>query len=296
MVKKLVSTHRYKTTILFYDDNLEYLDFLKNNLVSDKYDFKFVSNLDDFNNYIKASERIKESLPQLFTRLDNELSDNPKHDAFDFDISKINKLRDISNKSDEISAIFVDNNLKNSEYNGLCICGNIGESSFRKVLLTGECDRIDAINALNSKAIDLYIEKYNLTHKALDNLNIIEKIKIELLKLTDTFFIHNNTYVNDLISDNNFKQLFDEIIERYDDIEYYLFDKETFLMVDSKGSEIYLKCWSENKFDTYVELHSDELNSKKLADLNEIKKRKFIPTSIGLKESINFKTLYYCIY
>ncbi|MCC2625274.1 MAG: response regulator receiver protein [Burkholderiales bacterium] len=296
MVKKLVATHRYKTTVLFYDDNFEYLDFLKNNLASNRYNFKFVNNLDDFNQYTKLSASVKETLPQLLVRLDNELSDNPKHDSFDFDISRINKLRQVANKSDEISIVFIDNNLKNSEYNGLCICGNIGESSFKKVLLTGECDRIDAINALNSKQIDLYIEKYNLTHKALDNVNIIEKIMAELQKLTDRFFIESNSYVNELISNQDFKELFDEIIKKLGITEYYLQDKETFLMIDSEGREIFLTCWNEDKFNVYIELHSDELDSKKLATLDGVKQRKFIPTYFGVKEALKFKNLYYCIY
>src|SRR5579863_4947138 len=296
MAKKLISTHRYKTTVMFYDDNLEYLDFLKNHLVSDKYNFIFVNNLKDFNTYIRASEKIKATLPHPFIRLDNELSDNPKHDAFDFDITKVGNLRDVDNKSSEISTIFVDNNLKNSGYNGLYICSNIGESSFNKVLLTGECDRIDAINALNSKTIDFYIEKYNLTHKALDNLNIIEKIMHELQKLTDMFFIQNNIYVNYLISNNNFKQIFDELIESHNIIEYYLFDKDTFLLIDSGNNEIYLRCWDDSKFDTYLELRADESDNNKIAELNEVKQRKFIPTSAGLKDAINFKNLYYCIY
>lgn len=296
MAKKLIPTHKYKTTVLFYDDNLEYLSFLKSNLASEQYNFIFISNLDDFNAYLKSSEKIKAKLPELFTKLDNEISDNSKHDAFDFDISKINQFKEINDKSDEISTVFIDNNLKTSEYNGLCICGNIGESSFNKVLLTGECDLIDAINALNTKAIDLYIEKYDLRHKALENSNIIEKIMTELNKLTNAFFIANNTYVNELTSDNNFKQLFDEIIKNHNIVEYYLFDKETFLLINSTGEKLYLKCWHENKFAEYFELHADELNGNKEDELNDIRNRQLIPTDMGVKTTINFKTLYYCIY
>jgi len=75
-----------------------------------------------------------------------------------------------------------------------------------------------------------------------------------------------------------------------------LFDKETFLLITSEGKELYLKCWKENKFAEYFELHSDELSGDRSSELNDIKNKKLIPTDAGLKAPINFKDLYYCIY
>ncbi|MFO0320659.1 MAG: hypothetical protein ACK5Z5_09710 [Neisseriaceae bacterium] len=205
MVKKLVPTHKYKTTVLFFDDNLEYLEFLRNNLVSNQYKFLFVNNIEEFNAYVQVSEKTREYLPKPFVKLDNELSDDPKHDSFDFDISNINKLRLINEKTDEISTVFIDNNLNNLNYNGYSVCEQNKKYTFNRVLLTGENDRANAINALNSKIIDLYIEKYNLDINISSHSNIIDKIMLSLNALTDSFFINNNSYVNNLLSNRDFK-------------------------------------------------------------------------------------------
>jgi hypothetical protein len=294
MEEKLIPTHKYKTTVLFYDDNVEYLEFLKVSLISDKYNFVFVDNLNDFNAYIKQSEEIKVNLPRAFKKLDNELSDNPQHETFDFDITSINLLRNIDNKVNEISTIFVDNNLEHSEYNGLSICEKMTNVSFNKILLTGACDRIKAIYALNTKNINFYIEKYSLNDNTL--YNIAEKILTELDTLTDDFFINKNSYINNLLSNQNFKLLFTEVIQNNNITEYYLFDKETFILIDGDGNKTYFKCWDLSKFDEYFNLYYDELDDKDAKELSRMKNEKLIPTKNGIQTSTNFKDLYYCMY
>lgn len=296
MVKKLVPTHKYKTSVLFFDDDVDYLKFLKDNLISDKYNFYFVSNIDDFNDLITASENIRRTLPEPFIKLDNELSDDLKHEVFDFNISNLNVLKKINNKSFEVSTVFIDDDLKISDYDGFSLCESLEGFSFNKILLTGQNDRVKALKAMNSDAVDLYIEKFNTELNLASEQNIIEKILGTLDKVTDKFFINKNTYINELITDLNFRKLFSLMVEKYNASSYYLSDRETFLITEYGGSDIHLKCWHKNKFQEYYQLHFDELDYKKAEKLEKIRNEYLIPTKIGLQKPIEYNELYYCVF
>ncbi len=242
MNKKLVPTHRYKTTILFYDDRDSFLSLLRNRLASDKYEFHYVDNLVDFQFFIDQSSMEKKNLPDILLRLDNELTDFAHQEAFNFDLSKLKGIRNLPNKSSEISIAFVDNDLGN--HNGIELCAKL-PVDFKKILLTGKCDKDDAIKALNRKDINLYIDKLDLdsdefnlknNQKVPNNLVdeteiLIDEILRQIENFSDLYFIESNFYNNYLLSSPVFKKLFDSVLNQFKIIEYYLFEKDSFLLI-----------------------------------------------------------------
>ncbi len=286
---KIIPTNKYKTSVLFYDDDRQFLNFLKDNLITDKYNFYFVDNIQDFNRLITQNATIKNSIPSISNRLDYEINDYANHDAVDFDLSKFSEIRNLNEKFLEISVIVIDNELGNQ--NGIDLCTQIG-SEFKKILLTGECDKTSAIQALNNKNINLFIEKFDFNNI---NDNLIDQILKHLESITDTFFIEKNFYSTPLLSNKIFKKIFVETIKKYNICEYYLLEKDMFLLIDNKFSEFYFKCWQEHEFENYYQLNFDEFN-----EINNIKLKnevfnKRIPIGEYFIESLQLDNFYYCI-
>jgi CheY-like chemotaxis protein len=294
MDKKIVPTHKYKTTVVFYDDNKDFLNMLKAHLKSDNCKFIFVDNVTDLYHAINNSEKIQNKLPSLKFTYDNEFVDDPKHDAMGFDISKFHDLQMVGNKSDEISTIFIDHDLGNNKYSGLSICEDLKNYNFNRVLLTGNDHKADALNAFSKNHIQLYLDKDSSSISS--RTILLDNIENSLSDLADNFFINSNIYTNELLTDSIFKQLFNLVIGANNTTEFYLFDKETFLLLDCNNKPKYLKCWHENKFEEYYELNFDELNLELIKDLNKIQKKQAIPTIHGLQKAFEHNNLFYCLY
>ncbi len=292
MNKKIVPTHKYKTTILFYDDNKLFLKFLQDNLVSDKYNFQFVDNLEDFYSIIDKSVNLKKNLPNIVCKLENELSDYAHHEAFDFDLSKFEKIRNIPDKYAEVSVVFIDNEL--GKQNGIDICSTL-PADCKKILLTGECNKTNAIQALNNRTINFFIEKFNFDNNNDAGNSLIDEIHKHIDDFSDIYFIESNYYNNLLISSPIFKRILSSVQEKFSIIEYYLFEKDMFLLVDNNNKELLLKCWQEVDFDNYYNLHFDDFNQLNSFELKQVMQDKQIPFKQGFIDSLKVEGLYYSI-
>ncbi|MCE2706922.1 MAG: hypothetical protein LW807_07585 [Proteobacteria bacterium] len=127
MEKKLVATHKYKTRVVFLDDNIDFLECLRDNMPSAKYECLFVNNLNDFTHLISESKLLKNTLPNILESLDIEISDLNYSEALYFDLSQFKNTKILSEKEQEISVIVVDNNLGN--LNGISICANVEDKT-----------------------------------------------------------------------------------------------------------------------------------------------------------------------
>jgi len=284
MEKKLVPTHRYKTSVVFYDDNLCFLEFLQNNLVSDRFDFYFVSNLNEFEQTIADSNIAKKYLPDIINHLDNELNDLDDHAVFEFDLSKFEHIKNNASKNKEIGLVFIDNELDKS--NGIEISSKL-EHGIQKVLLTGACDLESAIQALNEKSINMFIDK-------LDN-NLINKIYEVLEHFINNYFVNKNYYNNSKLSNQHFYELFKSITTQYNIIEHYLVAKDSFLLIDAGGTQRLFKFWDDDDFNKYYDLHHDSLNNANNEKLLTMKTKKQIPVGELVLDSRVDHGVYYCI-
>ena len=284
MEKKLVPTHRYKTSVVFYDDNLCFLEFLKNNLKSDMVEFYFVSDLIQFEEVISKSFFAKKSVPEIINLLDNELNDLEDHAVFDFDFSVFDKIKNNLTKNNEIGLVFIDHELDKS--NGIEISSHL-EHSIQKILLTGACDLEFAIQALNKKSINMFIDK--------SENNLINKIYEVMDNFIDNYFINKNYYNNSKLSNKKFHELFNSIIIDFKIIEYYLVAKDSFLLVGVGGTQWLFKFWDENDFIKYYDLHHDSLNNLNNEMLKIMKTQRKIPIGKILLDTKFSNGFYYCL-
>ena len=169
MEKKLVPTHKYKTRVVFFDDDIQFLEELRDTIVSSKYELIFINNLNDFIHLIAESCQVKENLPNVSEPIDNELSDLSDSDVLRFDLSKFKSVKKITNKEKEISVVIIDNNL--GKLNGIDVCANIGDNEIERILLTGDCDHSLALEAMNEKKIQIFLDKLPLLNRFTDSLD-----------------------------------------------------------------------------------------------------------------------------
>lgn len=284
MEKKLTPTHMYKTTVVFLDDDLNFINFLRENIKSKRHNLKFTNTLEEFNRIVRDGQKVKDGLSDILVKLDNELTDLRNHDVFDFDLSLFTKVMDNHNKSSEIGLVCVDNNL--GETTGISICNDLA-GDIRKILLTGQCNLTDAVAAFNNKTIDIFVDKLDP--------KLIAKLGSSIDKFVEQYFIDKNYYTNKLLSNRDFKEIFNKIIEDNNIEEYYLIEKDSILIIDNQGNKKLLTCWDDGDFDTYYTLHLDELNGNDSDHLSKIKNDKCIPVGDKLIASSEYKGLYYCI-
>ncbi len=295
MEKKLVPTHKYKTSVVFLDDDVEFLAELQETVKSFAHDIKFVNNLNEFTSLVAESKQIKECLPCIVESMDNEVSDLMDGEALRVDLSIFNDIRQITNKAKEVTVVVVDHNLGGQ--NGIDICATLNDSCIERILLTGDCDYSEALNAMNEKKINFFIDKLPLSDRFSDfgdddlEKNLLQKIDIAV----DRYFISKDSYKNKLLCNRAFKKLYTTIAKSHDIIEHYLIEKDTMLLTSQLGQEFILKCWMDEDFDNYCKLYYDELDTLTSQRLEIIKNEKKLPIEGKLIDAIKFDELYYCL-
>ena len=283
MEKKLIPTHRYKISVIFLDDDPVFLDFLRENLKTEKYNLIFTNTIAGFNKFIEKSMGYRSSLPEVLTSFNNELNDTNEHALFDFNLSKFTLIKEWPNKSNEIGVVFIDNAMGNEL--GIDLCAQLS-SIIKKILLTGQCDYLDAINAFNNRKIDMFMDKSSddLLHKILEVMDFF----------VEKYFIEKDSYNSQLLCSKNLKDLFNnEIFTNHSIIAYYQIEKDAFLLESSNGEEFYLKCWLSKNFEEYYYMHYDEADIADRSYLWLIKERRLLPINGRFVEPKNYMDIYY---
>ncbi len=295
MEKKLVATHKYKTRVIFLDDDVDFLEEMQDSVKSTAYDIMFVSNLQDFTRLITEGHQVQIDLPNILQPIDNEVSDLSDSEALRFDLSKFKEIRQIENKVREVTVVIVDNNL--GELSGIDVCASLCDTGLARILLTGDCDYSDALDAMNKKKINFFVDKLPLSNRFSDSLdddlenNILQKLDIAI----DRYFIAKDSYNNKLLCNPQFKKLYKAIVKSHDIVEHYLIEKDTMLLTNQIGQEFILKCWMEEDFNNYYKLYYDESDVLAIKRLDIIRNEKRLPIYGDLIDSTKFDDLYYCL-
>ncbi len=290
---KLIPTHKYRTTVVFFDDDKTFLEFVESHINLDKYNFRFVTNYDEFIEIFNTSESIKKTIPSILVKIDDELRDSEQHEAFDFDFSKFAEIHALPNKDQEISLAFIDNDLGN--LNGIQICTEL-KTDTKKILLTGTSDFKGALMAMSEKHIANYVPKVEAPDNLSNNEDLVVRLNRIIEHFTDEYFREKDYYKNKLLVDGEFKRLLKHIVDKYNITEYSMFGKDSLLLIDNFKNKKILKCWIKSDFEQYYIDHYDDLDQDKNNLLTEVKELFRFPINSLLVESMRYEHLYYCIY
>ena len=159
------------------------------------------------------------------------------------------------------------------EMNGLKLCNELSGLPYEKIVLTGEADNDFAVEAFNLGEIERFVKK--------GEADYITKIKQYVQELNIHYFSQLSQSVFTLLSKNGndilhsiaFIQKFNEIVEQYNIVEFYLAeDTGSYILMDEQGSVVELIVRSVEDMHFFAEMAEND-GMQSMADaINERKK------------------------
>ncbi|MEO8400520.1 MAG: response regulator [Gammaproteobacteria bacterium] len=203
----------------------------------------------------------------------------------DFDASGLYSLKQNSCRFDEISILIVDYNMP--EMNGIELCQKISALPIKKILLTGQADNRDAVDAFNNKIIDCFMRKDSPTLVA-DIQSYVARLSREYFhQRTSALMAHLEVDQPIPLSDPIFTQFFDEWCQENSIREYTLIDKNgSLLVIDDNDQHAFLVVHTERTLRSFAEVNDDVAEAELL--LSDVKKFRKIPFFGVGKESWQF--------
>lgn len=239
-----ISLCHHPTTVVFVDDNQDYLDQLE-------IGFNDLLPLYTFNNPVAALEFLnKDCHEETFIRRCTKIPEIGEG-TYDHFVSDVN-LKLIQNevlrpeRFKEVAVVVVDYSMPGM--NGIEFCKQIKNSNILIILLTGEADYELAIREFNNNTIDVFIKK--------TATNIKEVLYNEIIKLQQQYFINLSNIIINQANPNNLKCLESEEVSKHfyklckelDIIEYYILTEAgDFLLVNKQGYVSYLTIKSDEE-------------------------------------------------
>lgn len=204
------------------------------------------------------------------------------HLPVDVDLLALEKLRQRSERVNDIGVIIIDYNMPGMT--GIDFCRELKELPIKKILLTGEANNQLAVTAFNEGIIDCFIRK--------DSITLVHDIKFYLNILTQQYFIDNTKHLlkhletdNLLpVSDPAFITFFHEWCNTHKIREFYLIDQNAnFLLIDENNQQSYFITHTDRTLANFIELHEE--NSEAENFVTAVKSRTIIPFFGQDKES-----------
>lgn len=203
------------------------------------------------------------------------LKDNiSKSSILKFSFENILKIAYDMNKYEKIGILITDYSMP--DINGLELCNMIDDPSIKKILLTNKLDTKDAIKALNKKVIDCYLIK--------NDKKVLIKLQEHINQLTQEYFKeltiqalqHIYPDIISFLQEQEFIDLFAQIIDNKNITEYYIIDKNCSFFLKSKDDKKYiLNIQNNSSLNEFYELYKNEKDLETL--VNAVKDRKLIP-------------------
>jgi len=219
----------WPTELVFVDDDLRVLDFLKIHME------KYYKNLIFFTNPLEALDYIKNKPDNLIDFIQPKETLEYGEVSLNINLNKIHKLRNNVDRFKMTSTIIVDYMMP--QLNGLEFLKELAFSKCSKILLTSFLDDASAIENLNSKNIDCFLRKEPsdaFIQKLLRLIQYSENLFFE--KLGNIFWSSNKE--NFVYSDIHLQQYFDDTLRKLEIREYYLIDSNyNYLLIDKDNQE-----------------------------------------------------------
>jgi CheY-like chemotaxis protein len=273
----------FPSMVALIDDDLLFLEAMTG-LLKQNYNLTKLNNPAEALVYFKNYKPLLSSLKILRGCTELESYDVSGHLPVDLDFITLKKLRQHTERSNEISVIIVDYNMP--EISGIELCRRLQSFPFKKILLTGEADDQLAIDAFNERVIDCFIRK--------DSPSLEYDIQFHLNVLTQQYFSHNTKQIlkhietDNLVpaSDPAFVTFFKEWCDTHYINEFYLIDQSgNFLLIDKDQKKTYFITHTDRTLNNFIELHEDNSEAKKY--VAAVKLGKKIPFFGEDKESWN---------
>lgn len=246
----------HPTTLYWVDDDSLFLNIATDRFKEDhviKTSLSPKETIDFFSGY---QSHIK---PSIFLRgcVEHEDYDLTNHLPVDLDFDKVRQVRNSFQKLKDIAVMIVDYRMP--EMSGIDLCKQLSSIPTKKILLTGNANFEEAVNAFNDRIINCFICK--------DNPNIDTMLSEKIESLSREYFIDRTKPLLHHIEANSrlphsdpiFVNFFNSLCKDRTVREFYLSDKDGgILLVDSNENLTYLVIHTDNTLNNFVDLHSKE--------------------------------------
>ncbi|MBP9743051.1 MAG: hypothetical protein KBD37_06825 [Burkholderiales bacterium] len=259
--------------LVFVDDNLNMLNSTYS-YFKDKYRCERANSADEAIEIINKLPHFSYNLFTYETNREDDLQVEDNFKKFSLNIDNILNLVENTDRYNNVGIVVTD--YKMGTKNGLELCGEIKNKYIKKILLTGQLDAAQGINAMNKQIIDRYVKK--------GSDSIIQDLKEYIEILHTAYFnqlsaLNNDVLLNSdlyVLDDYDYIELFEKIVQEHKIKEFYLIDsKGSFLMIDEANEKFVLNVHTNKSLDEFIEIYQDEKHISSLID--GIKSRKLIP-------------------
>ncbi len=238
----MINYFDFKTKLIFVDDNSTFLNAMEIAL-NGQYFCDFYQTSGQFIESIELDD-IEGSLRNL---LNDEENSKESQSVISLDMENLIELISDLHKGNNypIATIFMDYSL--ADTNGLALLSMVKQKSIRKILLTGEMNDSNAIEAFNTRKIDGYLSKGTSNLK--DEIQKIIKFSSteylkELNSLVDRFFSQNEN-VKQLYKDQKFVDFYNS---KYEELNI-----QASSIFDPLGSRVLMAMNNKYSFNVYWE-------------------------------------------
>ena len=254
--------------IMVVDDDKNYLISCKNKIQFNQVELSDKP-LDVMNQLVAIEIDIKSFIKEYVT---NEFSVN---------YSTIASFVEKYNTSNEIGILITDYQMP--EINGIDLCTKFERTNLIKILLTGEYQIDDAIEALNNKQIDYYLPK-NLDGKLLTAIN---NLHIKFFNLATNNICQMLDVKNlPFLRDNDYIAIFDSIIKNNNITTYFALNNYGCYYMENTDNKFVLSIYNNEDL---AELKDEYLTQSLPAE--QVKSNKIIPSCRSLlTNNIEFLT------
>jgi CheY-like chemotaxis protein len=263
----------FPSTILWVDDDETFIDAIKI-AYEDKFKcltfFEANKALAYLSHYKSPLEKI--NLVKEYVKSDEY--GTISHAPIDLNISKILDIYNHPLKHHEISLLVIDHNMPNMT--GLEFCQSIAAQPFKKILLTGETNYKQAVNAFNQGLIDRFIHKSS---------NVADELHQYVNELTYNYFCEKTSQLVSHLETSHLSSLSDPIFSIFFEqwrvenkiTQFYLINNHGgFLTINDKNETFYFLVMSSRHAKEFVKLN-DDCGDKVGHLLNGVSEGKLIP-------------------
>lgn len=256
----------FPTTVVAIDDNVNFLDSLKDTLEGSHVTVKCFSDPIEALNFINES-----SVSNSLTFSDLTVSGDETTSDWQSILLNINRVHSQiyeESRFTKISTVFVDYSMPGID--GVELCSKILDQNIQRILLTGVADEKVAIDAFNNGYINRYTRK--------SSPNIVEDIEQSVKRAVHQYF---SAYTADLmrcLSVKELSNLKDPILTNFfygtclnrDYIEYYMLDTfGSYLFLREDGHASLLSMMPDSEMERIIEIgvDSEEISAEVLRGL-----------------------------
>ncbi|OAI50513.1 hypothetical protein AYO37_01015 [Opitutia bacterium SCGC AG-212-L18] len=245
----MIPIYSFPTTILFLDDDINYLKHLSLHLPHDRFSFRLYNNPEKAFDYILTNYKTTSDQKNYWRPAD------PIH--LDSHVVEINipilyqKCFD-QNRFHALSTVIIDYDMPS--INGLDFLEKIQFPGIQKILLTGEADAHVAVEAFNKGLIDQYLRKQdpNLETLLINAISKSQTCYFEHLSFPLIDALSHNTNHPSALLEKEFENYFYETLKSNNIIESYLLDTVgSYLMLTSSNKIIILHIQNEDQTKSY---------------------------------------------